>query len=283
MRFARYLILFLIILPSASAMAQKEDLSTFYTGELGVSAGGSEYFGDLNTSSSFKAVMPAIGIFYRYYFDEYVGIRLGFHYAQVGYSDALNSNVYERRRNLSFNSNIFELATQADFNFFRFEPGTKYRFTPYITFGFGVFSFNPYAYYQGKKYYLQPLNTEGQGSTLYPQRKPYPLNAICFPIGAGLKYNLNKEFNISLEAVHRLTTTDYLDDVSTTYVEPVALPILPNGQPNISYILQDRSGATGPPIGIPGRQRGNSQNKDQYIFIELSISILFTQYRCPKF
>jgi hypothetical protein len=262
--------------------AQKEDISTYYTGELGISAGSSEYFGDLNTTSSFKALMPAVGAFYRYFFNQYVGLRVGFHFAQVGYSDVLNTNPYEQRRNLSFNSNIAELAFQGDFNFFRFEPGTRYRFTPFITFGVGGFVFNPYAYYQGKKYFLQPLNTEGQASTLYPQRKPYALEALCFPIGAGFKYNLNKQFNLAIEASQRLTTTDYLDDVSTTYVEPVALP----GQgihTNIAYLLQDRSSVTGPPIGVPGRQRGNSQNKDQYMIIEISISYLFTQYRCPKF
>ncbi|HUX83855.1 MAG TPA: DUF6089 family protein [Chitinophagaceae bacterium] len=283
MRLVYYLLCSFLLIFCQPGQAQQEDISTYYTGELGVSGGSAEYFGDLNTSSSFKGLMPAVGVFYRYFFNQYVGLRLGVHFAQVGYSDALNTNPYEQRRNLSFNSNILEIAMQGDFNFFRFEPGTKYRFTPFITFGVGAFTFNPYAYYQGNKYYLQPLNTEGEGSTLYPNRKPYSLVALCFPIGAGFKYNINKQFNVSLEASNRLTTTDYLDDVSKTYVEPVALPGGQGTHTNISYILQDRSGATGAPIGVPGRQRGNSQNKDQYIIIEISLSYLFTQYRCPKF
>ncbi len=87
------------------------------------------------------------------------------------------------RRNLSFNSNIWELALQGDFNFFKFIPGSEYfRFTPYITFGVGVFNYDPYAYYQGQKVFLRPLGTEGQGSAAYPDRKTYGSMAVCFPL-----------------------------------------------------------------------------------------------------
>src|SRR5678810_291543 len=74
-------------------------------------------------------------------------------------------------RNLSFNSNVWELAVQGDFNFFRFMPGEPgYNFTPYVTFGVGVFNYDPFAMLAGQKYFLRPLNTEGQGSALYPDR-----------------------------------------------------------------------------------------------------------------
>lgn len=278
-----FLILIALFLPASLCFAQQNS-STYYTGEFGFSAGGSEYFGDLNTNSSFRAVKPAIGIFYRKFFNDYIGVRAHFHFAQVGFSDQYSANEFQRRRNLSFDSNIWELALLGDFNFFRFEPGSdRYRFTPYLTFGIGGFAFNPYAWYQDQKYYLQPLGTEGQGSPQYPGRKPYNLQALCFPIGMGIKYNVNKKINIGLEAVHRFTTTDYLDDVSTTYAGPAAFPPGANGKQSIAAILQDRSGITGTPIGVAGAQRGNSQNKDQYIFIELNISFLFTSYRCPAF
>jgi hypothetical protein len=53
-------------------------------------------------------------------------------------------------------------------------PGEpEFSFTPYITIGGGVFSFDPYAYLRGEKIQLRPLGTEGQGSTLYPDRKQY--------------------------------------------------------------------------------------------------------------
>ncbi|MHB1921883.1 MAG: DUF6089 family protein [Chitinophagaceae bacterium] len=208
-------------------------------------------------------------------------MRGSFHFTQLGFSDSYNTNDFEHRRNLSFETKIWEFALQGDFNFFKFTPGTRDRFTPYLTFGLGLFSFNPYTYYLGQKYYLQPLNTEGQGTIQYPSRKPYSLEALCFPLGAGIKYNINSRINVGMEVVHRFTTTHYLDDVSQTYAGIAAFPPAVNGKPSIAYILQDRSGATGTPIGVAGRQRGGNPNKDQYILFEVNVSILFTTYLCP--
>jgi hypothetical protein len=51
----------------------------------------------------------------------------------------------------------------------------------------------------------------------------------------------------------------------------------------MASILQDRSGVYGSPIGEAGRQRGNSQDKDRFLSIEVSISYLFETYHCPVF
>ncbi|NIG52132.1 DUF6089 family protein [Chitinophaga sp. Cy-1792] len=252
-----------------------------YVGELGISAGTAQYFGDLNTRRALNAMKPAVGIFYRKYMNDYIGLRAHFRYMQLGYSDTYNKNEFARRRNLSFNTDLFELALQGDFNFFRFEPGSlDKRFSPYLTGGVSGFHFNPYAYLDGKKYYLQPLHTEGQGTALYPDRKPYSLLSYAWLIGGGFKYNISRKVNVAIEALYRYTETDYLDDVSTTYAGPAAFPPGLDGQPTIAAQLQDRSGAVGTPIGVQGRQRGNSRDKDQYLTIELSISILFTSYHC---
>ncbi|MVT07408.1 type IX secretion system protein PorG [Chitinophaga tropicalis] len=260
------------------AFAQNE-LS--YTGELGVSVGAAHYFGDLNTRGALNAPKPAVGIYYRKYMNDYVGVRAHFRYLQLGYSDTYNTNEFQHRRNLSFNTNVFELGLQGDFNFFRFEPGSRYyRFTPYFTGGGSLFYFNPYAYLNGVKYNLQPLRTEGQGSAMYPDRKPYSLMAFAFTLGGGFKYNLSRKVNVGLEALYRFAQTDYLDDVSTTYAGTAVFPPDAEGNPSAAYLLQDRSYATGDRIGVAGRQRGNSRDKDQFVTVELTISILFTSYRC---
>jgi hypothetical protein len=205
------------------------------------------------------------------------------HYAQLGYSDIYNKdNEYQQRRNLSFNSNIWELAVQGDFNFFKFVPGDPYYgFTPYITFGVGAFSYDPYAYYQGQKVFLRPLGTEGQGTAAYPDRKAYGTMAICIPFGVGVKYNWNDRMNIGFEIGYRFTNTDHLDDVSETYVGADKFPPLPDGSPSLGYLLQDRSYETGDVIGIEGRQRGYPKQKDQYVMAEITVSFNLTSYRCP--
>ena len=185
-------------------------------------------------------------------------------------------------RNLSFNTKVWELTLQGDFNFFRFMPGEpQYSFTPYITFGAGVFNYDPYAYLRGEKIFLRPLNTEGQGSTLYPDRKPYKSMALCFPIGGGIKYALNDRINIGFEVLHRITNTDYIDDVSTTYVESSLFPANPDGSTSNGLLLSDRSYELGDPIGIKGRQRGNSKQKDQFVTAMFHLTFNLQSYKCP--
>ena len=248
-------------------------------GEFGITAGAAHYFGDLNNRSRINRPKLAIGGFIRKQFGDYTAVRLSGHFARLGYSDIYSSNEYDLRRNLSFNTNIFELALQGDFNFFKFNPADpEYTFTPYATLGVGVFNYNPYAYYKNQKVFLRPLHTEGQ--TFYKNRKEYGSMALCFPIGFGVKYALNDRINVSFEITHRFTTTDYLDDVSTTYVGADKFPSTSGGK-SIAGIMQDRSFEVGTPIGIEGRQRGFSKQKDQYTIAEVGISFNITSYRCP--
>ena len=273
-----FAILFITILAFSfnTASAQYEYVQQ---GEFGITAGAAHYFGDLNTRAALNRPKIALGAFFRKQFGNYTGLRISAHFAQLGYSDVYSKNAYQQRRNLSFNTNIWELAVQGDFNFFKFIPtNPDYNFTPYITLGVGVFSFDPYAYFQGEKVYLRPLNTEGQGT--YPGRKPYGTMSLCFPIGMGVKYNINDQVNISFEIAHRFTRTDYLDDVSTTYVG--ADKFMVNGVQTVGGYLQDRSYETGDPIGVEGRQRGWSKQKDQYIIAEFGISFNLSSYRCPS-
>ncbi|HRE51792.1 MAG TPA: DUF6089 family protein [Flavitalea sp.] len=262
-------------------MAQYE--AVVMEGELGISIGAAHYFGDLNTSGRINRPKPAIGVFFRKQFGNYIGLRVSGNYAQLGYSDIYNTdNTYQQRRNLSFNSNIFELALQGDFNFFRFVPGDPYhRFTPYVTMGLGVFSYDPFAMYRGRKVALRPLATEGQGNPAYPDRQPYGSMAFCIPLGVGIKYAINSRMSAGVEVSYRFTNTDYLDDVSKTYVGADRFPSLPDGEPSIAQLLQDRSYETGEIIGIEGRQRGLPKQKDNYVIAAFSLSFNLTSYKCP--
>ena len=271
---------FIIFLPATRVIAQD---AIVQEGEFGVGIGAGHYFGDINTRAWLNRPKPAATIFFRKNFGNYIAARIGASFAQLGYSDRYNThNEFMYRRNLSFNSNVWELALQGDFNFFRFMPGEpQYSFTPYVTLGAGIFSYDPYAFLGGEKIFLRPLGTEGQGSTLYPERKQYSTMGISFPIGAGIKYSINERINIGFEILHRFTNTDYLDDVSTTYVNPLAFP--PNADLSVSqaYLLSDRSYERGEPIGIPGRQRGNSKQKDQFVTAIFHVTFNLQSYKCP--
>ena len=276
------LIIAVIISGTFSAGAQRGFNGYELQGEFGFTVGAAHYFGDLNTRARINRPKPALGVFFRKQFNNYLGLRISAHYAQLGYSDVYSKNSYQKARNLSFNSDILEFAVHGDFKFFKFIPGDPaYTFTPYVTLGLGVFSYNPYAYINDKKVFLRPLGTEGQNIKYKDAnvkiRKPYGSTAVCIPIGMGIKYNVNDRMNLSFQVAQRLTTTDYLDDVSTTYVGSDKFAPNSNAQ-----ILQDRSFEKGQAIGIEGRQRGWSKQKDQYLIAEIGISFNFSSYKCPS-
>ncbi|MEP7256076.1 MAG: DUF6089 family protein [Ferruginibacter sp.] len=266
-----------VILMSFNANAQTYEY--VQKGEFGITAGVAHYFGDLNTRAAINRPKPALGAFFRKAFGNYVGLRISAHYLQLGYSDTYSKNDFQKTRNLSFNTNVWEVALQGDFNFFKFVPGDPYHsFTPYITLGVGVFTFDPYAYLNGKKEFLRTLGTEGQ-LIGYNGRKPYNTLAICIPLGVGIKYNISDRMNFSIEIAHRFTTTDYLDDVSTTYVGAGRFTPLSS-----AALLQDRSYEIDPDnvIGVEGRQRGWSKQKDQYIIAEIGLTYNISSYKCPS-
>jgi hypothetical protein len=280
---------FLVILAFSSvAVLCSNDLFAQYSirqeGEFGIGLGAGHYFGDLNTRARLNRPKLAGSIFFRKNFGNYIALRVGASFAQLGYSDIYNKqNTYMQSRNLSFNSKVWELALQGDFNFFRFMPGEPdYSFTPYVTIGAGIFSYDPYAFLNGEKIFLRPLGTEGQGSSQYPDRSQYSSMAISIPFGAGIKYSLNERINIGFEILHRFTNTDYLDDVSKTYVNPTVFPPNPDGSDSNAKLLSDRSYEIGEPIGIPGRQRGNSKQKDQFVTAMFTVSFNLQSYKCPS-
>jgi hypothetical protein len=102
--------------------------------------------------------------------------------------------------------------------------------------------------------------------------------ALCIPLGVGIKYNLSEKINFSFEIGHRFTGTDYLDDVSTTYVGANNFTPL-----STAALLQDRSVELDPnnPLGVEGRQRGWSKQRDQYIIAEVGLTYNLSTYRCP--
>jgi hypothetical protein len=90
--------------------------------------------------------------------------------------------------------------------------------------------------------------------------------AVCIPFTVGVKYSINEDMNVFAEIGYRFTTTDYIDDVSTTYAGPDAFVLThADGTQQIDYpAITCKIAAMLPvrPIGIAGRQRGNSAQKD---------------------
>jgi len=275
----RLLLIFLLFSCVLNAQTRKKHARQR---EIGIFGGASYYLGDLNTRTHFVYSKPAAGAFFRMAMTYRYAFRFGFNYGSVWASDSKSGELNQIERDLHFKSDIYEAHALYEFNFVDYRIGKdKLYFTMFLFAGIGGYYMNPKADLGSGYVNLTSLNTEGQGSTLYPDRKPYKSMALCFPIGGGIKYALNDRINIGFEVLHRITNTDYIDDVSTTYVESSLFPANPDGSTSNGLLLSDRSYELGTPIGIPGRQRGNSKQKDQYVTAMLHLTFNLQSYKCP--
>ena len=268
----RLALFFVALLFVGTVVAQK----SLSRSELGLTGGGMNYIGDLNGQSMFGKANLAGGLTARYNFDTRWSLALCGSY---GHIEGGNPDIIARR-NLSFRSKIVEGCIRAEFNFFPYglHHGTQKRATPYIFCGIGLFKFNPQALYvdslsgQATWYDLQPLATEGQGTTAYPERMKYQLMEVCMPFGIGYRWRLSPSVHLTVEYGWRKTWTDYLDDVSTTYVGAEVLNG-PDGGGQIAAILADRSGEVVPGyVNAPGIKRGDDSLPDWYSFFNVSLS-----------
>lgn len=190
-------------------------------------------------------------------------------------------------RNLHFRSRISELALLAEFHPLALlqslarEPSYC---SPYIVGGVGVYHFNPEAFTGHQWVALQPLRTEGQGFPEYPDRQPYRLTQFNFPLGIGVKYEISALLNARLEIVHRVLTTDYLDDVSRQYIDPALFSEnLPHGTAELARQLADRRQELDPTVVTSeGSIRGNSNNKDAYFTVQLKVSLSIGRVKRSK-
>jgi len=288
--FKKILILAFVLFAKEHIHAQTYE-SYQHKGEIGAGIGLSNYFGDLNPDENFKRAKFAGNLYYQYYINNYFGVKLSGLYTRLGNSDVYNKNVAYKMRNLSFNTDVWELTLNGTFNFFKFLPGIPgHRFTPYVSAGAGIFNYNPYTFLNvegtEQKVFLRPLGTEGQNSITPHDGKKYSSLALAFPLSVGVKYALTENWNLFAEVGYRFTTTDYLDDVSTTYAgEQAFLPANYKGSVKDLYYaqrLQDRSGVvTDPAIGQAGFSRGNSKAKDSYLIGLIGVSFNINGYKCP--
>lgn len=226
-----------------------------------------KYFNEIN----WKTTNNVAGLYVGAMYQDVIGLRLEATWGGVkSYDSLLQKGTPRYNRNLSFRSEIRELSLLAEFHptMLKFYEDNVPVFSPYAVAGVGWYSFNPQGNLNGQWIDLQPLRTEGQGFSEFPDRRPYKLSQanICF--GLGLKYELLEAINIRLEWLHRYLFTDYLDDVSQSYIDPALfskyLSPLQASQARIMYKRGIRN----------NKNRGQSQNKDAYFSINFKVGIM---------
>lgn len=246
---------------------------------------GKGFIKDLNG----KNARPCFNLYLAAMFKDVIALRIEGDFGKVtGYDSILKdvkaSTFGRYERNLSFKSNItdFQLAVELHPLFFKtYDDNQAPYFSPYIVAGVGYFSFNPQAKLNGQWYALQPLHTEGQGFAEYPDHKPYKLNQVNVAAGIGLKYEVNSFLNARVEINHRFLRTDYLDDVSTIYIDPSLFSnyLSANKAAVAQQLYSRKSEITPGDVTISGSQRGNPKDNDAFFSVKLKIGMTLGRQR----
>jgi Outer membrane protein beta-barrel domain len=207
--------------------------------EISFGIGTSNYYGDLAPynrpiKSTLQNINWNIGVDFTRHFSPHFSGRASLTWVRLTGDDnkfeGITSLEQLYMRNAHFRNDVQELALTGIYNFI---PETRsYRnrakVNPYFLAGIAIFHHNPEAKaptdYAGSEaspgewVSLQPLNTEGQGLPGYADQ-PYSLINANVHFGVGVKYKLDKNWDLGFETSVRYTFSDYLDDVGGYFAD----------------------------------------------------------------
>lgn len=270
---------------------------------LGLNMGVADLWSDVGTKSPidhyingyFNEIRGMGGIFIRYTHIPGLSFRLGVNYGSLYATDAWNKKKaleattteddhFQRYlRNFDVRTNIWEGNLMAEiaplrlFSNWEFSRSARWRFQPIVLLGVSGFHYNP----QGSSVDLntgishwvdlQPLHTEGEsytdgGITKYPEGyQPWSYAALA---GIGFRVEMGRGLAIGMEYQYRYTFTDHLDDVSGSYIDPLAHDIAylgDFGKAGLANKMMDRSNEIIPGYKHQvGDMRGDPDNKDAF-------------------
>ena len=258
-------IFFFLLFSSYTAISQNLFTSFF--------VGSSNYSGELQEKRfSFSQSHPAFGIGLLYEINEKMLIRGDFTYGRISASDKYGDK--NKSRNLSFYSNIYEYSIGFEYTLLDLY---RYSVSPYLFTGVSLYDFNPFTNDKnGNPIMLAELSTEGQG--FYKDRPEYKLRQLAIPFGGGFQWAINDNKRIGIVLGFRKTFTDYLDDVSTTYVDELVLAAN-KGQKAADIAYRGDELPNGAPYPAGGSPRGNPKSKDWYYFTGITFRIRLNPHR----
>lgn len=246
---------------------------------------GKDFIKDLN----WKVTRPCFGVYVLSMYRDAIGFRLETTIGKIESYDSILKKSYpdliqRYGRNLSFRSTIKDLQLALEIHplFFRqYDEYTAPYWSPYVIAGIGYFFFHPQANLEGQWYDLHSLHLEGQGFAEYPTHRPYRLSQFNIPVGIGLRYEINTFLYARIEMVSRILFTDYLDDVSTTYIDArLFAKHLSPARAAIAGRLYSRMQELQPRYIVkPGMERGDSKDNDSFFSVELKLGWVMRKKR----
>jgi hypothetical protein len=262
----KHTLICLFVLASLAGRAQEFSKAP----SIGISTGLVNYEGDLKPNSfTFAGSHPYLSVYVVKPLHNRISLRGGLGAGQLEAADR-NNRGYLVPRNLGFRTGVKEAYAGLEFYFVNRE---KARLAPYLFAGGAVFHVNPWTLdREGNKVFLQPLSTEGQGLEAYPDRKTYALTQYALCLAGGIKFEVSPSVTIGWELSQRKTFTDYIDDVSSSYVDREKL-LAARGQ--LAVDMAFRGDEVDPLSTYPkeGEQRGTPTENDWYYFFGFTLEV----------
>ena len=221
-------------------------------------------------SFTFKHSNFATGIILRKPLNRWFTLRGSVNIGKIEAADKWNRD-YLKPRNLSFTTDIKEAYLGLEVTIL--DVATS-NIIPYMYGGVALFHFNPWTHdNNGTKTYLKPLSTEGQGLAQFPEQKPYELTQLALSFGGGIKFKISDGVCIGIDFSQRKSFTDYIDDVSSHFVDGTILQQEKGSKAvELSYRADELPGGR-PFFPASGEQRGTPSEMDWYYFFGLTMEM----------
>lgn len=181
-------------------------------------------------------------------------------------------------RNLHFKSSITEIGLKSEIHLLGI-LGRSSRVSPYLLFGTGFLLYDPQAFLNGGWVKLRQLRSEGQG--IIPGVKEYGKGTVFLTGGLGVYMDLSAGWSMRIEWDHRFLFTDYLDDVSTKFIDPAIVKgnLSAEQASNLQELYNLTRDYNGHSINRPGMIRGNREKMDAFAGLFINFSRVLNRRR----
>ena len=223
LRLALVAIVALVGIPRSSAQ---------YAWDFGVHIGAANYLGEMGGKDEprrdfvwdmkLSQTRWAVGGFARRKINRLVSVNTGLMFLRLQGADDLSTYGPRVGRNLNFKNDVVEWYLRPEFTIFqdndlggRGRYKTDFRLFGYV--GLGVYYSNPKGRINGEGdyYALRPLTTE---------LVDYSKIGVSVPAGIGFHFTKKRRHRFGWDLGWRTTFSDYIDDASSVYADPNALP-----------------------------------------------------------
>lgn len=172
--------------------------------DVGFLGGAGTYFGDMSKVDFQKSVNTALGTFIRFNFNPRYTLRLNLMNGKIGADGDVGNITYK------FGKNVIDVSILFEFNYLKYIIGDKEtRWSTYLLGGVGMQTYDytmdavKLAQIVDPKYLDILKNNDPSGRVITP----------TIPFGVGVKYSLNKRWEIGFEGSLRKSFSDKLDDL----------------------------------------------------------------------